>query len=251
VSPDKRDQKAASVYDAIAGFYDAWSGSVVEDIGFYVDLAHAAGGRVIELGVGTGRIAVPVAQLGIEVTGIDSSQAMLDLCAERATQAGVRQLLDLRVGDLRAPPDIGAVQLVMVPFRAYLHLENDTERLAALRAAFSLLEPGGQLVFDVFRPSTRDVTETHGKWLEREPGIWERADWDTVARELVLSVRREQDQTVMHLHWADVEDWRLLLLVAGFEVVAEFGWFDRRPLAQGEDMIWIARRPVDPTVASR
>ena len=66
-----------SVYDPIASFYDAWSRSVVEDIAFYVELALDAGGPVIELGVGTGRITVPIAEAGIEVIGVDSSREML------------------------------------------------------------------------------------------------------------------------------------------------------------------------------
>ena len=60
-----------ALYDAIAGLYDDWSVSVVEDIGFYVDQALASGGPVVELAVGTGRIAVPVARAGIRVIGVD------------------------------------------------------------------------------------------------------------------------------------------------------------------------------------
>ena len=50
---------------------------------------------------------------------------------------------------------------------------------AALAAARRLLAPEGRLVFDVFTPSAEDIDDTHGRWLEREPGIWERADWDS------------------------------------------------------------------------
>ena len=83
------------------------------------------------------------------------------------------------------------VPLVTCPFRAYLHLDGDEERLAALRAARELLVDGGRLIFDVFTPSRDDIDETHGRWLEREPGIWERADWDESERRLTLSVRGE------------------------------------------------------------
>src|SRR5919204_781616 len=89
----------ASPYDAIARLYDPWSRSVVEDVGFYVDEAIASGGPVVELGVGTGRIAVPTAAAGVEVIGVDSSRGMLDVCAEAAKAAGVAALLDLRLGD--------------------------------------------------------------------------------------------------------------------------------------------------------
>src|SRR5205085_2693829 len=90
----------ASPYDAIARLYDPWSRSVTEDIGFYVEEAVASGGPVVELGVGTGRIAVPVAEAGVSVIGVDSSAAMLGVCRERAAAAGVAERLDLRLGDL-------------------------------------------------------------------------------------------------------------------------------------------------------
>ena len=73
-----------SVYDPIAELYDAWSRQVTEDIAFYVDEALAAGGTVVELGVGTGRIAVPTAAAGVRVIGVDSSSPMLDVCRRRA-----------------------------------------------------------------------------------------------------------------------------------------------------------------------
>ena len=233
-----------SVYDPIASFYDAWSRSVVEDIAFYVELALDAGGPVIELGVGTGRITVPIAEAGIEVIGVDSSREMLALCAERAAAAGVSERIELQVGDLATPSSARRVPLVIVPFRAYLHLVSDTDRLQALQAVFALLEPGGRLGFDVFHPSATDVEETHRRWIEREPGIWERADWDAARRELALSVRGPDGETVMRLHWAAAGDWRRLLEAAGFEIEGEFGWFDRSPLAQGEDMVFVACRPV-------
>ena len=233
----------SSPYDAIAEIYDPWSRTVVEDVGFYVDEALAAGGPVVELGVGTGRIAIPTAVEGVPVIGVDSSDGMLAVCRRQAELAGVTHLLDLRLGDLREPPVPERVGLVTCPFRAYLHLESDAERLRALRAARQLLVPGGRLVFDVFSPGRDDIEETHGRWLEREPGIWEKAEWDEGARTLTLSVRDADRESTMRLAWLPVEDWRRLLAEAGFELVALYGWFDRRPYRGGEDSVWVARRP--------
>ena len=238
--------KALSAYDPIAQLYDPWSSSVVEDISFYVDEALAAGGEVVELGVGTGRIAIPTAMAGVHVIGVDSSAGMLAVCAERAREAGVEGRLDLRLGDLRRPPVDERVPLVTCPFRSYLHLRDDEERLEALRAARGLLRPGGRLVFDVFTPSREDIEETHGRWLEREPGIDERADWDLAAQTLTLSVRGAQRSSTMTLWWVEPERWHSLLAEAGFEVLSCYGWFDRRPFAGGEDSVWIARRDDPP-----
>jgi SAM-dependent methyltransferase len=232
-----------SLYDAIARLYDPWSRSVTEDVSFYVEEArNVESGPIVELGVGTGRIAVPIASDGIRVIGVDSSAGMLDVCRERAEVAGVGELVELRLGDLRAPPVSERVELVICPFRSYLHLDTDEERIGALGAARELLVPGGRLVFDVFAPGADDIAETHGLWLEREPAIFERAVWDTRSRTLTLSVRGPEGETTMTLAWLSADEWRALLERAGFEVEALYGWFDRRPFRGGEDMVWIAHR---------
>jgi SAM-dependent methyltransferase len=232
-----------SLYDAIARLYDPWSRSVTEDVSFYVGEARRVSpGPVVELGVGTGRIAVPIAAEGIRMIGVDSSAGMLEVCRERAESAGVAELVDLRLGDLRAPPVSERVSLVLCPFRSYLHLRTDEQRLGALRAARELLVPGGRLVFDVFAPGADDIAETDGRWLEREPGIFERADWDTDKRTLTLSVRGPSGEATLALAWLSADEWRELLDRAGLEVEALYGWFDRRPFRGGEDMVWIARR---------
>ena len=231
-------------YDAIARLYDPWSRSVVEDVEFYVELAlQAGGGPVVELGVGTGRIAVPIAAEGIRVIGVDASPGMLAVCRERAELAGVAELLDLRIGDLRDPPVSERVLLVTCPFRSLLHMRSDADRLHALAAAHRLLEPGGRFAFDVFEPGDDDVAETHGRWLEREPDIFERADWDQGRRTLTLSVRGQDGAATMQLSWLSPDEWRGLLVQAGFEIEALYGWFDRRPYRGGEDTVWLARRP--------
>jgi SAM-dependent methyltransferase len=233
----------SSTYDAIARLYDPWSRSVTEDVGFYVELAEEDGGPVVELGVGTGRIAIPTAAAGVRVIGVDSSAGMIEVCREVGRSAGVEALLDLRLGDLRDPPVAERVRLVTCPFRSFLHLHGDEERLRALRAAHALLEPGGRLAFDVFEPAPEDIEDTHGRWLEREPGIFEHALWDREERRLVLSVRGEDAQATMSLAWVSADEWQTLLVEAGFEIEAHYGWFDRSRFRGGEDSVWVARRP--------
>jgi SAM-dependent methyltransferase len=231
---------SASPYDAIARLYDPWSASVTEDVEFYVEEARAAGGTVVELACGTGRISVPIAKAGVRVIGVDGSAGMLAVAREHAEREGVD--VDLRLGDLRDPPVAERVPLVLIPFRSLLHMTTEADRLAALRAARALLTPGGRLVFDVFAPSPEDVEETHGRWLEREQGIFERADWDEGERTLTLSVRRGEEASTMRLAWLSPAEWRLLLDRAGFDVEAQWGWFDRRPYAGGEDVVFAAVR---------
>jgi SAM-dependent methyltransferase len=233
-------QGTPSPYDAIARLYDAWSASVTEDIDFYVEEARAARGPVVELACGTGRISVPIAKAGVQLIGVDASPGMLEMARAYATAEGVE--LDLRLGDMREPPVPERVELVLIPFRSLLHMTTEADRLRALGGARSLLAPGGRLVFDVFAPAPDDIEETHGRWLERELGIQERADWDEDTRTLTLSVRRGEEASSMKLAWLSPAEWRLLLDRAGFAVESQWGWFDRRPYAGGEDVVFAAVR---------
>lgn len=230
-----------SAYDNIARLYDPWSRSVVEDVDYYVSLAVESGGPVVELGVGTGRIAIPTAIAGVQVIGVDASQGMLDVAREQADIHGVSELVDLRLGDLRTPPVKGRFPLVTSPFRAMLHMETERDRKTALRAARKLVKADGLFVFDVFEPSSEDIEETDGKWLEREPGIWERADWREEERTLVLRLRSAGAETEMSLAWLPVDAWRALIEGSGFDVAAHYGWFDKQPYAGGEDSIFVCR----------
>ena len=202
----KRQHTRVSAYDEIARIYDPWSRTVVEDVAFYVEEARRSGGPVVELGVGTGRIAVPIALAGdrrdrrrLVARGCSPSRASAPL------RAGVE--LDLRFGDLRSPPVEGEFPLVIAPFRSLLHMETDDDRRAALRAVHELLVPGGRFVFDVFAPAPDDIAETHGRWLQREPGIFERAEWDEERQTLILRVRGEGAEAELSLAWLTVAEW--------------------------------------------
>jgi hypothetical protein len=110
-----------------------------------------------------------------------------------------------------------------------------------LRAVAALLADGGRFIFDVFAPGADDIAETHGRWLEREPGILERALWRPDERSLTLSVRTAEREAVMELWWAEPHRWAALLAEAGFSSIECFGWFDRRPLAAvSSDSVWVA-----------
>ena len=231
-------------YDAIAPIYDAWSRSVREDIDFYVDEAKRSGGPVVELGVGTGRIAIPIAQAGVDVIGVDSSEGMLAVARD-----GGRGRRRCRRGSTSAPA-ISAIRRSRGLCRSSSarSARSSTSRptrsgSARSRPFYDLLHPGARFIFDVFTPAQDDIEETHGRWIEREPGIFERADWDTGSRTLTLSVKGPGGQTTMLLAWLAAVEWRMLLQKSGFEVEACYGWFDRRPYAGGEDSIWVARRP--------
>jgi SAM-dependent methyltransferase len=178
----------------------------------------------------------------VPVIGIDASEGMLAVARDYARERGVEALVDLRHGDLRQPPVDGRVPLVIAPFRSLLHMESDADRLTALAAVRELLDAGGRFVFDVFAPAPDDIEATNGRWIEREPGIFERADWDEEQRTLLLSVRGGEAYSTMSLAWLSPPEWHALLEQAGYAVLETYGWFDRRPYEGGEDTVWVVQR---------
>jgi SAM-dependent methyltransferase len=214
---------------------------VVEDIPFYLGACEAARAPVIEIGAGTGRIALPLLRAGHRVVALDRSRPMLDRLRERALAEELGERLTIVEGDLRSLPPLPATDRVIAPFRVLLHLADDDQRRTFLATVRSLLQPGGQLAFDVFEPTRADIRTTHDRFMTRPSGIEERARWDERSRQLELDVRLRGALTTMHLHWVPGRRWAELLAGAGFEVVAAYHGFDGAPFA-GErgDSAWIA-----------
>ena len=227
----------------IAELYDPWSRSVVEDVGFYVAEARKSGGTVVELGIGTGP---------------DRDPDRRDRQARdrgRLLARDARRVPAPRRGRRRRRAPRSAPRRPARTRRSTSRCRSSSARSARTctwpttatarrrsAAARDTLVPGGRLIFDVFAPGDDDIADTHGRWLEREPDIYERADWDTDSRTLTLSVKGPEGAATMALSWISRGEWIDLLEEAGFAVEACYGWFDRTPYRGGEDMIFVARR---------
>ena len=127
-------------YRDFASAYDEYTRGVDGDVAFYTELARRAG-SVTELGVGTGRIAIPIAQSGIPVTGIDREASMLAIAREKAEAAGVASLLTRREGDMRTFVLDEPVPLVTIPFRTFLHNLTTEDQMATLVACHQAQSP--------------------------------------------------------------------------------------------------------------
>lgn len=257
------DAIALDPYSIMVDFYDQWTAkNGDDDVRFYVQLSTEVDTPVVELGAGTGRVAIPMAHAGARVTAVDRSAAMLTEGARRAAQAGVSDRIDWVEDDMRAFVAAPPVALVVIPFRSFLHLLTVEDQLAALRAIRASLAPGGRLALNVFVPDPQVIARLDGQRVHQASFTDERGrDCDlyaenryTVADQrlnlrAILEVRdgdRAPETVSCDLALRLVYRYEMehLLHRAGFEVEAVYGGFDRRPLGEADrEMIWIARRP--------
>jgi SAM-dependent methyltransferase len=257
-------------YDDIPDFgalYDAMPVYAARaDVAFYVDEAVRAGGPVLELGCGTGRVLLPTARAGATVVGLDGSREMLARCRAKldAEPGDVRARVTLHEGDATALDLSTTFALVTAPFRILQHLVTIEEQLGTLDAVARHLAPNGRLVFDVFNPSLaalaadrsveREDTPTFalpdGRTLRRAFRV-PRARWlDQVNEtELIYYVadRPGAPETryvqAFDMRWYLRAELEHLLARAGFRVEAMYGDFDRSPLGDGSpEMVVCASR---------
>jgi ubiquinone/menaquinone biosynthesis C-methylase UbiE len=227
-----------SWYEGFAPWYDEWAAHMTADIPFYVDLARAADGPLVELAVGTGRVAVPVARAtGRTVVGYDSSPAMLAQARTHAQRAGVH--LDLRLADLRDLTVDEPAALIYCPFRSLLHLPTWADRRRTFERVAAALRPGGRFAWNAFAFDHHTAARLDGTRPDRAmPHTLRYA----VADNRIDTIR--DDGTTSSLWWATRNEWLALIDVAGLELDALYGDFTGQPLADdSREYIFVTHRP--------
>jgi len=228
-----------SEYDAFAAVYDDWSSHMTEDVPFYVELAREAEGPVVELAVGNGRVAIPVArETGRKVIGIDRSLAMLAEARKRAEEAGVE--LELREGDMRDLELDQPAGLVYCPFRSLLHLPTWGDRRRVFERVAAALRPGGRFAWNSFVLNPHRAAESDGNW-EVHAGVRHRIDHVPADNRIDITL---ESGAHVSLWWLTRGEWEGLIDVAGLEVEALYGNFDRRPFdEESREFVWVTRKP--------
>lgn len=214
-------------YTDYAWLYDAHQRGVRGDIEFYRDLALEAarsGGTVIEIGVGTGRVAIPTALAGVRVLGMDIALEMLAICREKAAGAGAA--LDLVQADMRRFAVARPALLVTIPHRAFLHNLTEADQAATIRACRLALRSGGRLALNVFNPEIIAAVE-----MMRGGDAFEGVPTFDVAEQVIetpMPMRAPDGSVhrallrVRYIYRAQLE---ALLLDSGFEIEAWYGDF--------------------------
>lgn len=246
--------------------YDLFTcgGALAGDVDFYRGCARRFGRKVIELGVGTARVAIPLAEDGCTVTGIDASQAMLDVAEQKistlpsAVAACIEVIrADMADFDLRERFD-----WILIPARAFQHIIEPTRQRSALRAMHRHLAPGGHLVLDLFDPRL-EYCLPDAPLPEQAREVWDPAASCRVrrtvvarnndpARQIVSETLRfealSQDGCVLAteesawtLRWTLRQEMEYLLELSGFQPIEQLSDFRGSPPAYGREQIWIAR----------
>jgi len=223
--------------EGFADRYDEWSAEMTEDVPFYVELARETDGALVELAVGSGRVAIPVAEAtGRAVLGIDTSPAMLAQARERAAAAGVE--LELREGDMRDLELDHPAGLVYCPFRGLLHLPTWADRRRVFERVAASLRPGGRFAWNAFAFDHAIAARLDGG--HQDTPVPHSLNYAVGENRIDITL---EGGGISSLWWATKNEWLGLIDVAGLEVEALYGGFDRRPFDdQSREYVWVTRR---------
>ena len=238
------------------------------DAGFYLELARVAPGPALELGCGTGRVALHLAREGIDVTGLDISEPMLGAAVAALSRqpASVRERATFVRGDM-TDFDLGCeFGLVYAAFRSFMMLTAPEDQRRCLDAASRHLAPGGILAVNLFDPllDRLDPGPLPNAWTPMgnfpHPETWNLVRIEVADRmnDPLAQVFEEtwrftevdrrgyvlrQEEEVLRMRWTYRYEMRYLLELAGFEVVAGYSDYFKAPPAYGKEQIWVARKP--------
>ena len=247
-------------YDSI---YQPLPEVLAGDIAFYAELARRGGGLLLEIGCGTGRVALALAEAGLAVVGLDLSPDMLAAAAaKRATlPPGAAARLTLTQADMRDFALAERFATIIVPFRSFHLLLSEDEQRRCLAACARHLEPGGRLALHLFDAPADVAAGARATILGRESGVSrvtglriEAHSGDCTIDE-ARQIRREiwhyreldrhgapvrAQRLELRVRWIRRSEMRALLEQAGFAIEAEYGDFLRHPPRPGGEQIWVA-----------
>jgi len=247
-------------YEASARYYDLWHEDFNEDVEFYKRLASRTGGRVLGCMCGTGRVLVPLARTGFEITGIDRSATMLDRCTTKVSfeRTDVQKRIELYLGDIKEIKLEKKYRLAFIPFNSFLHLLTTTDQEKAIRNIRDHLEEGGLFSFSAFSPrldrpehlvrhrGTRVTTQGEIiSWFEAQ--VFDQGNQRTTVTYFYdiskqdKPVRRVTTEfTLRYLFFREAME---LLSRCGFEVIETYGDYNGSEFAATSPiMIFVARK---------
>jgi SAM-dependent methyltransferase len=260
-----RLDQAVPIYDELADVYDRWlSGDDAAEpcLRHYQRQLAGCAGPVLELGVGTGRIAAALAASGIDVLGLDVSEAMIRRALAEHAPAGVARMVRGRFEQLPFAAD--TFESVILPMRTVGHLTAPQAQAATFAEVARVIRPGGRFHLDHYQLD-REWAERHDgvpRLMYAGPGdddlatvllIWDRYDYDFAARMLRCVVRQDRRDhagallrssiVTFDFRWFEAAELIDLAAGAGFAVAGCWGDFAGAPLtAESEHIVLDLRR---------
>jgi SAM-dependent methyltransferase len=251
-----------------APFYDSYATGIEGDVPFYVHEAQQAGSPVLELGCGTGRLLIPIAEAGITIVGLDRAPAMLAIAKQKLTKlpSATQQRMTLIEGDMRDFALGQRFSLVMIPYRAFQHLLTSEDQRHALRCIRDHLTEDGRLLCHLFDPRLETIVAHSGplgaalkkdaEFLHPETGhrvvVWEtrhyapehqRLEQERLFEELDSAGRVvAKTYSPLTLRYVYRYEMQYLLELSGYAVEALYGDFHRGPFRYGGEQIWVAKK---------
>ena len=250
-----------SDYEPIARLYDAEHADFCGDIELYRNFCLRCNGAVLELGCGSGRVTVPLAESGHAVTGVDVVPAMLELARERAERAGVQDLVQLENRDVRTLSLPARFSLAIFPLNGFLHLPATQDQLDALASIRRALLPGGLLIVDLPNPHAILAPDRDGQMMVRRrfrlPGGGGATSWTTTRTDMASQVQHlylsydvpqvdgdvRRTSVEMDLRFVYRYEMEGLLRESGFVLDDVYGNYELDPYQDGsESMLFVAYR---------
>jgi SAM-dependent methyltransferase len=235
-----------------ATYYDYTYRSLRADVEFYRRRARKSGGPILELGVGTGRVAMALADDGHEVVGVDMSPVMLERARLRAKML-TRGKVTLREGDIRSFRLRKRFPLIVSPFNVLLHLYEPDDFAQCFECVARHLAPGGRFVFDVRVPDPRELARDPDRVYVGRPFVHpslgckvrytEQFRYDPIKQVQHVTIRFVPEkrgvkpvETLLTQRQIFPAELRGLLRLGGLQLKARYGDFSGRPLAPGDSL---------------
>lgn len=237
--------------ERFAGVYDDLFGNLEESDDVVTLLASLAGdGPLLELGSGTGRVAIPLARRGVDVHGIEISPAMVE--AMRAKPGG--EDIPITVGDFRDVEVEGPFRVIAIPFNTLFMLTAQEDQVACFRAVAGRLEPGGVFVVEAFVPDAGRWTDhqaTQTRRIEDGRVVLDLARHDPTTQRVDAALVLLGDDGIrthaFRLRYAWPSELDLMAQIAGLRLRERLGGWDRRPFDSSSQVhISIYERPSAP-----
>lgn len=248
-------------YDTFADVYDLFYGDLEDDLAMYLGFAERTGGPILEIGSGTGRVALALAEAGHDVTGLEPSAAMRAIAQHKIDEAGFADRVRVIDGDMRRFRIDQHFGLISAPLNTFLHNLTLDDQLATLNSIKKHLRPGGLLVLDCFNPDPAQAADDRRLILQRsvidpetqQPAqLWlaRSTDWGRQLQEMIYFADRIDRQGHVQRVTLDTQfrfvfrhELHLLLKLGGFDVKDIYGSYGLDPFESDSEKLIVVATP--------